>query len=611
MRQKHILFGWGILLVAGMICFSCTKEYPVGNEEDKGKEAFFSVHTICDELTTKASEHTGTAAEFHVEKVRIVLYDGTEGLNDNERTVLYAFDYDIKTNYLSGNNVDTDNPWISANAEDLYDGGTPDASAFTTYARKVEKQDYLILVIVNPTLAGANGDSHASLTDITAEGNTLAAFQNNAISISRMNFRVKANGGVAQDKYFLMTNHKGLVKVSADALKTSITEAHISPVSVAVDRVVAKVQVTKNAAFEVLPAGATADRFTWELDITNRMTYWMRIKDLQRGGTAETDATRRDDIYAKDPNFENFSGDSDEKKILRSNHFNTVYTEAHTGDFTYALNAYQYTLENTMGESDQGKEEVMTRVVLKCRYAPPGLQLGDSYFLYTNDEGDDYCISTTNMISYVSDLLQIPEEYTGLLDVFWDAYENDYNVFYPTESFKAPRLRYFHEGYNYYQVPIKHFGGNLNPLSYGYYGVVRNNIYTISLKSLMGPGGISIADGPFLSAQINVMPWGEITTGSDIGETMYSFISYNYYYQVTDTDYVLFRSDHEYKEVGASFPTITEIQANPALFLKYYEEIRAEADNLAPFPVLEHPGNTVVSADDKANVIMIKYKKSN
>ena len=64
-----------------------------------------------------------------------------------------------------------------------------------------------------------------------------------------------------------------------------------------------------------------------------------------------------------------------------------------------------------------------------------------------------------------------------------------------TESFENPKLKYYHNGVNYYAIKIRHFGTNDSaPFVHGHYGVVRNTHYTVKLESIIGPGAIDLYD---------------------------------------------------------------------------------------------------------------------
>ena len=85
---------------------------------------------------TAGNEYAGTDAEQEIKAVRVVLYDPASG------AAKYAFDYNISTN--AGTKLPT--------GDGLATNGTAATTArFTTKAKEVVSQDYLMLAIINPT----------------------------------------------------------------------------------------------------------------------------------------------------------------------------------------------------------------------------------------------------------------------------------------------------------------------------------------------------------------------------------------------------------------------------------------------------------------------------
>lgn len=79
------------------------------------------------------------------------------------------------------------------------------------------------------------------------------------------------------------------------------------------------------------------------------------------------------------------------------------------------------------------------------------------------------------------------------------------------------KLVWFHpNGLNVYRLPIVHFGTGSMPVGetdYGYYGVVRNNVYRIWIDSIDGPGN-PVAG--YISADIHVNGWYSRSQEEDI-----------------------------------------------------------------------------------------------
>ena len=84
------------------------------------------------------------------------------------------------------------------------------------------------------------------------------------------------------------------------------------------------------------------------------------------------------------------------------------------------------------------------------------------------------------------------------------------------EAYSSNGINFYKDGVNYYTVQLRHFTNDqLGNSTYGRYGVVRNNVYILTIKSLSGVG-TPIVDVPgpkpndgetSISADIQVLPW--------------------------------------------------------------------------------------------------------
>lgn len=92
-----------------------------------------------------------------------------------------------------------------------------------------------------------------------------------------------------------------------------------------------------------------------------------------------------------------------------------------------------------------------------------------------------------------------------------------------------PGAKVWRDGQTYYYTDIRHLGQNANNVGYGYYGVVRNHIYDISLNSVTGlgtpilnPDENVIPQKPeddkdiFVAAQINILSWRIVKNDTDL-----------------------------------------------------------------------------------------------
>lgn len=509
------------LLGIGLVTTSCSdnNDPESGGGTTPGGDSFLAVKidlsTANGTRSTRANENgtdSGTTDEQKIKDVLIVLY--------NNNAVAYAFDLDISTGGVA-------NP---AGADVA--SGTKEK--FTTKAQKVKKQDYKLLVVLNPT---------DKIKAATAVGQGISAFD--AAQEESVDNLTNSDG-------FVMSNASGLIDIPSTSInfKDNATAAVASPVALNVERAVAKIAVFFNgsdATSVSKPTGVTISDIKWGVDITNKKTFWRRhltfkVSNNQTGtkGDMETvddyTSTGRQFLYAEDPNFkkettplwldQNFKAKIEPDKDL--NPINELRPDDHP------FKKYEYVLENTMEEGNKEMtQEVTTRVNIRLKYQPNSTLTG-SFYRY----GGSLLISETAMNSYASNPKSIPSsvEYTGLANAINDSKERGHN-FDESQAYgykldenttsgkEHGRLDFYKDGLAYYVVPIRHFNNTDQPkqLGWGRFGVVRNNVYKLTLNSVkkLGEPEIPNTTDPddednYLSVQINVAPWFVREQGIDI-----------------------------------------------------------------------------------------------
>ncbi|MDL2209083.1 fimbria major subunit, partial [Parabacteroides sp. OttesenSCG-928-O15] len=246
---------------------------------------------------------------------------------------------------------------------------------------------------------------------------------------------------------------------------------------------------------------------SWGLDITNKETFWMR--KMTEG---ETNSQGMASLYAVDPNYE--------QKNNGPNNFYSLYSDNDrvilpVGKLTNRLGEYQYTYENTIAAKTKEEQDTynnyVTRLIMGYKYTPEGYGANDSYYVFNQK-----VISLDDMIeSLKDDSYTIPgvEGLQSAIQAFRDAGLDYLLTGSSTDYFEAYGLRFCPAGQIYYVVPIRHF--NI-PTGLGYYGVVRNNIYDITINSITPPD----LAGPYLSAEIHVQPWAQHSQENKIGVSM-------------------------------------------------------------------------------------------
>jgi len=285
-------------------------------------------------------------------------------------------------------------------------------------------------------------------------------------------------------------------------------------------------------------------------------------------------AVSRYHFYAQDPNMKDVSW---EKYLyygnavpsgLQSVNPNTVFNYLTDAEVNKPLSAsatvtnHLYTFENTM-DADEQYEDVTTAAILKIDFKPiktavdglTGFTPGETqnatgwsqYYVWTY--GSTKYVFTAENLAKIAAMVTLDPAYVeftalhefltnttatqddagnpisggskGMLEgLFGDDYAFN-GVALPTESMNSAvvggsMLTYYHTPTNYYRVLVRHFNNTLvpTPMAYGRYGVVRNNVYKLTLNTVYSPGDITIPKptGPddkyaYLGVDIKVLPW--------------------------------------------------------------------------------------------------------
>ena len=438
---------------------------------------------------TADQEYVGTKAEQAIKAVRVVLYDPASG------DAKYAFDYSITGD---GNQAPT--------GDGIAPNGTAATTArFTTKAEGVTSQDYLMLAIINPT---------AEVKTATDKGKTLLDAQ---AAITTDVKTLSADGAA-----IMMSNDRGLVKVTPDKMKAAADAAEKAPITVNVDRILAKVFVGGTPA---LPEGAKFTGMKWQLNTTNKKTFIYRQfgqvvteKDKFAVETAEDQSTRFN-RYAQDPNFSGTFNDADFEYIEG--------TPVLAGDAGYDDAKGQYCLENTMDAASQ-KVQQTTSFILSGTWTPKGFTEGETWYSYQG-----FTFTTAKMKDYITEAkdatkkdkadingtpLGFKAALKAVLAMTACPVKDDGTI---TESFVSHDIKGYFKGVCYYQSNlIRHFNDEQSSLNMGYgrYGVVRNNIYKINISKISQPGEPTVVndkdkdkdDDPkdvFVSFDVTINPW--------------------------------------------------------------------------------------------------------
>ena len=461
---------------------------------------YLSMRLSLGSVAAKANPGTdfGRVEEQAVKNVWLVLYGP-------DNTVKYRIELEA---------ANTNGTFVG---DDVSTESTATSSRFVTVGQPVVKQAYKMLVLVNPI------DAYSSTFSV---GQPISELET-ACNIVNSNYDpLTATDGWAENNHFFMSNSQGLVNVDESDIKKSAKDAERSPKLVSVDRGVAKIVV--DATVPALPNGDKFGGLRWDLDVINQYSYWIRHLGYLSGGVTPEyigDGSSRYERYAVDPNFSNISeanGGSPVNQFYYLPSGGRAYEHLRKNfGSAYANYNYVYALENTMDANDQ-YQDVTTRVVIGGYYRP-----------YVSAQGEDrtvdfftfggIIIREEDMQDYANYPSTIPGNLKSLgLGEAIDAVKQVYGslIFSANlikDSFSIAGLNYYSSGMCYYTVLIRHFGEDLVPqkMGYGRYGIVRNNVYKLTITNITGPGspilekpGPEPDDGtPSISANIQVLPW--------------------------------------------------------------------------------------------------------
>ncbi|WP_295935956.1 Mfa1 family fimbria major subunit [uncultured Alistipes sp.] len=545
------------LACVGMLAASCSNDDVQPNGPgggDEGEAAYFSITVRgAAGMGGRATYDEGKAEEAYVNSIRVVLYSSAH-------IAAEVLDFDALHNGSQ-----------SFDGADLVAGST--AKKFTTIGKKVKKQDYQMLVILNPTQV---------IKDATEKGKTVASF-NSAVTVNDVTL---LTGGAANNS-FVMTNWQGLVNVDKDTyILEKKEDAEAKPVPVNVERAVAKVMVVTPA---VAPT-PTDYEYTvqgWTLDVVNTKTTWMRTPWMSVAGgvisNTESDVVAdRYQNYAKDPNvgdaangvFHSYqawlaAGSQGTAPAYENTDF--IYTTSATSSTWPAASAAnaatinsKYVVENTMEAAHQYRD-VTTTVLLKAKFTPLKSALGaamtasDPYYaFYTSSmryvflaseleaeyqwQQANATVENPTSTQYQDPQIQVFMEaiatYRGKVGEAFDTYAasaTSAELQYDFAFFDADQV-------NYYRIPIRHYEDTEQPnvMQYGRFGVVRNNIYLLTVNDINGPGAVTVKpwpstppvdppgpeepEGPdedeegWISAEIQILDWVVRSHGINAGE---------------------------------------------------------------------------------------------
>lgn len=245
----------------------------------------------------------------------------------------------------------------------------------------------------------------------------------------------------------------------------------------------------------VIPANTAVFTFdNWVLDATNS-TFYPWTKTVELLSVPSTGGTRfyEHNFYTMDPNYLDDVGI--EYKSATNGVPPSMTLEKDDGD---------YVIENTMKAHEQRFKNA-TRVVIRGFYHPTKAQEGTDWFRYgTTDYADLDELQAAYAILTNVNLRDACERFWGKIEDYAAAHpevnligtdfasleQTDLDqIKFGGELVKEDKcIRWFQKGLCYYWYEIRHDIDITGINAFAKYGVVRNNMYNLTLSKVGGPG---------------------------------------------------------------------------------------------------------------------------
>ena len=435
--------------------------------------------------------------------------------------------------------------------------GQPTGSAGTAF--KVPATSKRILIVANPSPTFQNDPVNSKWSTNTAYSVVNAALTNTAASIS------STDG-------FMMTNAKGELEPSITAadvtaglgvlgdpksltLYKTDAGAKANPLTINIDRVVAKVRVT------ITQTSAKADisEAKWVLNTTNKSYYplskrtptWLEQYAGAGGGFRAPFDQYKKGSYRIDPNYDgNHAG--------AYNVYDETHDEVANPIPWHTTGESEYCLENTQNQAGNTHDNT-TQILVKAKYMPKEYKKADGTTTTTQETNGDWMLidggfyTFTTLMDWIERELKYkylnnhpdPTVITTPLTTAFNKYLEgisltavslpatadaaaiatlkqafvDKKTDILNEDDRAKTvdvLTYYKGGYSFYKAMIKHDDTSLATNELGEFGVVRNSVYDISVTKFNDPGYPTIPpvtidpdedDDLRMSILIEVNPW--------------------------------------------------------------------------------------------------------
>ena len=564
MRNVKNLFGMAVMATALVACSSNDDLASNGHEGNQTGEAYASFRinlpttngTRADDTTPGSPKFDGgTAAEYEVKNGTIIIFDNSG-------------------NFVEKVELGTMNPWTA----DKDDNGVTTAAAVTVKLSDVALDgNYKALVLLN------NNSETTPKVILPTDGDTYADWSAKAGKANATEYVKTDGIFMANAPMYTGTTTEPTTLVDIKKVYASREQAQANSATVVyVERGLAKVTMKdfSSSGYTIADgntyAGDKVEIKNWKLDVTNKSTF-----PVHQLGSVSTDypgiwsndrffdgtnTTFKRVYWGIDPNYSNNELFAPAKTALKNcqDNFNMI-TNAQVDGKAGDANP-QYCLENTFNLANM-KQGQTTRVVFKAVYTPKTFTSGETFYKVANNTAvwheadlEQQILTLAIKAMKITDPTELGKYGVDLSkgsDISGVAGQHliqEANITYsgtPADSKVKPAIvntineklglkeeggkiitgiSTYLNGEAYYIARIKHFNeltpwtagtayGTDNATFLGRYGVLRNNWYELSVKSISNLGYPEVPEvkpetpddenDKYINVEVKILDWAK------------------------------------------------------------------------------------------------------
>lgn len=568
MKNVKNLFGMAVMATALVGCSSNDNLNPNANEgADKAGTAYasFKINLPTTSGTRAPGDPEGTPDHVHGTAAEYEVKNGTILIFDNSG------------NFVEKTELGTMNPWT-----DVKNNGVTTAAIATVKLEKVSlgENKYKALVLLNNN----SGTTTQKVALPTSSTDTYAKWSKETSNVSVDNYKLTDGIFMANAPMFTTTSTEPTTLVSVANVCASPEEAQAkTATTIYVERGLAKVTMKNFDPSYTIADGTYKDDEVvinaWQLDVTNKSTYpvhqtgglmdaWDQIWNTDRFYDKDNGVFKRvywgtDPNYSNNKLYEGTTSPATAKTALKycEENFNMISNAEVVG--LPGDDQPQYCLENTFNLANMMQGQT-TRVVFKAVYTPYALRSESDKTFYkignntavwkkadlekqilavattvmnlTSAEAADYTvkldaaannisgkagqhiITADNIVYSGSGSSKVPAALAAINTKLGLTATSGISTYLNGEAYYIARIKHFNKLTNW--TPGTAYGTN-NAGFLGRYGVLRNNWYELSVKSVSGLGYPDVPvvkpdvpddeNSKYINVEVKILDWAKRT----------------------------------------------------------------------------------------------------